>query len=936
MKAILSRIIQRKGLVRDAGLTLVEIVVALALVAVVAAFATSTLLNTTQTSQNFNQGVANENNLVDAVSKMSRDISLATEFKYAGTNSLALNTNDEGVINNVFYFVWDGNANSIPNDSAFAQVRANSGKLPQDKGLVEYRVINGDNADPVIRTVVAGYTGNSQTFTYFRSSNDEISFDSSTTPPSVAKDELKGIRRVEMNFKTTTSSRKNAMEMHTSAVPRILGITARSMSSNVKPNENPSEYLAAPVINGDLPPQTNSSKLWWASIGGAEDYTVFGQKNSKGSWTVLGTVPQKSGTVTFDQKGLEWGADYSYSVVANDFRGPSADSNTVTMRVTPEPSAFINSTNKKAEISTTTGGSTTYNTVARNLNNGLAWKKSAGANNRYSIYQNTNDTSKNTTTGYSIPAGMDNTTNSNAVHTARNYGFITSYKVRASNPTVTLNNPDGSVKITGGAAKDSAVVSLVSPPIAPIVSATDYSDLRVPSGDSVNNWTGKNPQNWVTVNNHGTIKNATSVNFWKNNKDAYVTTAKTASVDYAQGQLWKGGIPATEANKGWGSTLYYYATASNDAGSSPNSNRAKVEQYPGPYAITKLDNTEGYSNLTSNNVNIRAGATLQLKKGKIVSSYSKSLGNGGYTLSRTLRNGMPSTIKDPTDSVNRKRSISTVSGTTGNATSSAMTVEGVSPGSIYDFTIVAKSSSNAKTRTVKSNILTRPEPPQKGIAEAVCYGTNAQGSKALLGSYAKVEKKPRRGLGDKMIVKITTAKSKVNLTKTFLTLSSNTPIFQKQSGIQDDTVYSFTNEISYDAMPKNATAFGQDAPSRRSSTQKVSIGYSYTFKAGCRYDKDYRGPEADGNSVAGLKAGQMNKNAKPWVVHPFVCYGIPTPHPSYGSYYVHKNRPFWAGYKGKDPNYSGAQVKKYSIIPSDGCIWRFDPTRGQKPEFFSW
>src|SRR5690606_16931142 len=113
----------------------------------------------------------------------------------------------------------------------------------------------------------------------------------------------------EMHFTSFVESRSNAMEMHTSAVPRLLGMVSASEQGNLKTDTN---RLPAPELNGKLTPRTNTAELWWTPVAGADSYQIFSLKDNGTSYSSLRTVNPQSGTIKENHTSLTWGSDYRY------------------------------------------------------------------------------------------------------------------------------------------------------------------------------------------------------------------------------------------------------------------------------------------------------------------------------------------------------------------------------------------------------------------------------------------------------------------------------------------------------------------------------------------------------------------------------------------------------------------------------------------------
>lgn len=912
MKVFLTRATQRLRSVREVGMTMIEIVVALMLLGIVTSFATSTILNTTTTSSNFNQGVQNEANLLDAISLISRDVSLASGFQYASSNSLAMTTTDSGASSQVFYFHWTGNTNSIPTSPVFDTVRVNQGKLPSQNGIVEYRVVNNNTSNPVIRNLIPNYNagGNSlnSMFTYYDTAAQEVLLDA-TTPPSVSADNLKTIRRVEMHFTSYIESRDNPMEMHTSAVPRLLGMTTKSESnSTALPNG-----IAAPVINGNLPQQTNEAKLWWGAVAGADSYTVYYMKDNDTSWKTLTTVQGGSGQISVNQKSLTWGSDYTYKVVAFDHLGSSDDSNTIKMRVTPEPTDFNNKDSlRMAPIANWT--------VARNLENSLYWDKAAGANTKYRLRTSENGAA------YSIL--WNTVAGQTQIESGKDYGDVTRYTVTAFNDIVIVANPDGTSFQTGGEAAASPYVELVSPPIAPTLSVTPRNDIT--SGVA-----GTLPTNTVSVTNASAIKTEKNIVFEA--KDTASSTGYTSAKKAANTNAWTDDLrtkASYSSNKGWGTRTFYSAYASNDAGDSPTATTGAADQHPGPFALTDLQNNIGYANFFSQHVEVDSYDTIK-EIGEMSGTWSKSLGSSKYDLTRDITNtlGAPAYIPggNRVDPSTRKtyNVESGVSNISSNVT--GFKTEGVSPGVVYTVKVTSKASANSLIRSTSSTLLTRPDVPKSGEVELLCLADGTVGATdQSFAMYVSANTNPKYGT-NRATTAIEYWRSKGSTrTNETRNLSSREVIFQElPGGLLDIGTVKLTNVIRTSDVPNSIANFGTDLAGRSSETPYLDAGMESGFGTPC--DENY------GKRVSELPT----KNSKLWVVHQSICYGF-IPGRDYGQVWVYENNWRKIGlmtYQKDALVRNGASEsefgRKINVQGGNGCGWRLDP-EGAEPYFESY
>ena len=908
------------------GLTMIEITVAIVLLGIIMLFTTTTILSTTQTSDNFTQSAQSESNLLDAMSLISRDVSLAKSFNYADSKSLSITTLDSNVESQVYYILWDfGSKKGIPSDAVFDTVRSNTSKLPKESGLVEYRVVNGNTSAPIVRNLIPNYnpgaTGDSL-FTYFNVEGKEILLEAGTEPK-VSKDNLAGVRRVEMHFTSFVESRNNAMEMHTSAVPKLMGIVSKTEQGNLKTDAN---RLPPPELNGNLVPKTNTANLWWSPVAGADSYQIFSLKDNGTTYKPLRTVDPRSGIIRENHTGLTWGSDYRYKVVAYDHRGASIDSNVVHLRVTPSPTEFDNI----EPLRGMDGQSITNYTVARNLQNSLYWKKVNGNNTEYKIRASENN-------GAWTVLWNDLKLQTN-IEGGKGYGDETQYTATAYNDIIAVVNPDGSTFSTGGEAPQSAPVKLISPPIAPALNVTAINDI-IRNDPSI-----KAPTNNVQVSNIASIKTEKEFEFFvadtNNFGQSYSLVKKNANTTSFVDNMKE--HSSYDSNKGWGTNSYYFAIASNDAGDSPVSQAVKNEakQHPGPFEFTNLSNNEGYANFYSKDTEIDAAQTLK-QVGKMSGEWTKSLGSGSYEMKRRISREISTgnTLREMKDQ-NTGKIVDFESSKTFNGNTRTFEVAGTSPGVIYTVSMEAVSPVNGLKRPTSSTLLTRPDIPRSGYLEAMCLADGTWGNDQTHGMYVNADTRPKYGYANKIEVEYLNSSGIVPVEQPRDLSSGDTNklgfFWQPLTQIGNVGTIKLNTVITEQAVPNSSVDFGKTASERKSETPYLSVAMLSNFNAPCQFGYEYAGPNVLGTEGNAVK-WKDNTNGSRWIVHQFVCYGY-VPGRAYGDFWVLDGKEYKKGYSTAQKNDytgSGSFSRKWDFIPTDGCIWRLDPY-GAEPYFQSY
>lgn len=561
----------------ESGFTIIEILVAVALLAIVSIVVTSTVLNATQANDKFARGTMNEGQLVDSTSLITREISLATNIIQAGDDNIVMDTLEEGLPYKEHFFMWMGspvtNPSALGVDQAFiTKYGINTSTFPKVPTLMEYKVKNGDTANPIIRTLIDGYspgTSAAPIFRYFDTKNNEVELDSATYL--VPNGNLSEIKRIELRFTSYITGRDLPMEMATSAVPRsasLQGTAPVQLGQTIV-------TIPAPYLQGTLAPGTTTAKLSWGAIAGATGYTLYRENRLQATNPQVAAIIPDGSTTTFDDINRTWGEDYTYSITASGPAGVSPLSNKITLTVVPDKTRFINFNTKQMEP-------VANFTVARDLKNQLTWQAMNGATG-YTLYRG----------GVQIYRGTSTTW----ADTGRAFGDVTTYTVLAYN-----SGQYGS----GGNGAISDPASLISPPRAPAI-----------SGVANDTNSGTTSTNRITIN--AAVPNALSYSYQSGAAPGTTTTQWTSG----------SGLGATQTVN-WGTTVCYANFATNDAGSSPKSNIVCLDQKPGPFGILTITQTprEKYTNTLEYD-----GVAAQNQSGSLVASWQSSLGAAtGYNI----------------------------------------------------------------------------------------------------------------------------------------------------------------------------------------------------------------------------------------------------------------------------------------------------------------
>lgn len=563
---------------KENGFTLVEILVVISIIAVIGTVVATLIINATQSNQKFSASNMTQSELLDSVARVTTQVSLSSEVLIAESNKLRVKTTEDGIEYETTYFYWanDGDIN-LP----AGVVKT---KLPNQKAFLEYKV-NKATGNIVVTNLISNYVREADAkpiFTYFTVEDESI-------PVPVQDAKLASIKRVAVYFAITPSGREAAMEIATSAVPRM----AITSPGKVTGNSN-TPVPQSTVLSGTLPAGSQTSNLTWISVAGATQYNIYRD----------GALHQAFGpTVTsFPDPGLNWGQTYLYHAIVTGYAGQSATSNTISLTVVPEKPMFVNK-NLTANLADVNNGAPLAGTtspltgakysVARGLVNQLVWTPKSGA------------------TGYRVVDGngvvIYNGPNTTATQVT-NYGDVRTYRVYAYNV-----GQNGS----GGDSTVSDPITLISPPRAPVIQAiaNDNTAIVADSSNTVNITT-------IPANTDGYIYDSGSSN--------------GATNEFTRG-------PATSVNPrvAWGSTTWYGVTAYNEAGNSPESANVQALQKPGPFAMADI--TQTARSVYTNRLEYD-GVAASNQPGSVRADWGDSAGRSSYTLSVGVDNSFGGTI----------------------------------------------------------------------------------------------------------------------------------------------------------------------------------------------------------------------------------------------------------------------------------------------------
>lgn len=198
----------------EEGYTLIEIMIAIVLFAVIGTVITTSIISLGETTEKFTLSTAAQNDVTDASLIISRDISSATKIVSGTNSSISLRSVTQNVSYDINIFYW----NSAESTVAPAGVVTSS--LP-DKSIIETRKVTGatDSANTVTTQVlVTGYDRAKQTTSLFSFYNQNNSLISAPLTTATANN----VSRVGYYFSVDVNGRAKPIAISSSASPRAL------------------------------------------------------------------------------------------------------------------------------------------------------------------------------------------------------------------------------------------------------------------------------------------------------------------------------------------------------------------------------------------------------------------------------------------------------------------------------------------------------------------------------------------------------------------------------------------------------------------------------------------------------------------------------------------------------------------------------------------
>lgn len=570
---------------REEGLTLVEILVAIALLAVVSVMVVAIINTTMNSATRFGNVSSTQTEVATASSTIQRDLSAAQKVTSASNNSVTMLLRQSNKDYEVTYFAYDPmKPLAVPPGVITAQ-------LPDYKAVIELRKNVSDSSYGqriLVKGIdVKGFSEPSkhQMFTYYNAENDEITvplFDNNTSTAALST--LNRIERVEFRIAANAEGRGTPIQIESSATVSGTGVTSGTSPETV--DSIPACPTNIRVDFDDVNAPLDAVIEWYAPSG-ATSYTIYRTNVNSGVMEKSHVIPDPNTTLFVDNNETDWGRTYSWTIQANGAGGSSPQCGPIVGTVIPQVIQFVNQNslasltavkaNKNGEslarvaepnlpagetVATVNPTANARYTVARGLTNQLTWENIARTEGAYGA------------TGFKVydPANLETpvATITNAgtknVQLPANYGDVRNYIVKAYN--------------AGGESHTSRTIQLISPPLAtPFTVVDPDTSVRSTTDARVN-------MPAITANTSG-FRAAKYEGYAQNGSETCVTDMKPAT------QLNFINAPSVnsswDTNAAWGTSGCYRLTPFNDAGPGVASTNF-VDHKPGKFVFTSITN----------------------------------------------------------------------------------------------------------------------------------------------------------------------------------------------------------------------------------------------------------------------------------------------------------------------------------------------------------
>ncbi len=364
----------RKARDRETGVSLVEVLVYIALLAVLSVMITSIITSTLNNTQRISNTATTSAQVNTAANSIQRDLSLAQDLVYAGPNRIDFHAAINGTNYLISIFAWDPtdttngtSINSLPNVPA---VIPNPADHPV---LYEYRKNLGDGTDGFTILVdgynATGFGPSTPLFIYYDTSNGSLpagSLDAraNTSATVVANQPNRNkVARIQFNVAATVVGRNTPLQISSSVTPFFNG------GSNPTGVYNPPAGACSDgggcttqcisvfnaTINSNSPTldTRRTTVLQWNAPYGATSYTLYrydmGENQTTEKAEDLPVVILDPSQTTFRDDGSNgvwliptWGHTYKYTITVSYSFGISPECGSRLATIQPEPPVLVN------------------------------------------------------------------------------------------------------------------------------------------------------------------------------------------------------------------------------------------------------------------------------------------------------------------------------------------------------------------------------------------------------------------------------------------------------------------------------------------------------------------------------------------------------------------------------------------------------------------
>ena len=322
-------LLEKRSRNRETGVSLIEMLIYIALFAVIAIMTVTIITNTLNSTARFATGSTTQTQVNQAASIMQRDLSLATTVTAATPTSITFTTRQSNTPFSVSIFSY------IPGQTTVFPAGVDQTKLPAYSAIIEVRTPTGGGAPGQSILVkgydATGYNGKSL-LSYYDATNKELTFSSTST-----QDDLNKAMRIEYHIAANVAGRASDIQIESSATPAYSlppGVEADSLLSVVP--------QCPPNFSSTIVARNTSATLSWNAPSGATSYTVYRYNDSNGDALEMSQIIPNPDTTSYVDSGLAWGTTYRYAIQASGPGGTTAQCATSYATVVPQQISFSN------------------------------------------------------------------------------------------------------------------------------------------------------------------------------------------------------------------------------------------------------------------------------------------------------------------------------------------------------------------------------------------------------------------------------------------------------------------------------------------------------------------------------------------------------------------------------------------------------------------